>query len=204
MLIKWIIKQVAFFLTGLIYWAFAVNFYIEHQTEKYIFDNLNQVPSKKYGLVLGTSKWGRVGINPYFRFRMEAAAQLYHHHKVEKLIVSGDNHVKTYDETTDMAMYLIQLGVPDSAIIRDYAGFRTFDSVVRAQKVFHCHELIIVSQKFHNQRAIFIAHHYGIDAVAYNAQDVSSKNNFSHWREFAAKFGAFLDLFVLDRQPKFL
>lgn len=103
-----------------------------------------------------------------------------------------------------MAEYLIGLGVPDNAIIRDYAGFRTLDSVVRAQKVFHCNSLIIVSQKFHNQRAVFIARHYGIDAVGYNARDVASKSNLTHWREFAARFGAVLDLYVLNRQPKFL
>jgi SanA protein len=156
------------------------------------------------GLVLGSGKNGRNGINLYFKYRMEAAAELYFQGKVKKLIVSGDNHIKTYDETTDMADYLIDLGVPDHDIIRDYAGFRTLDSVVRAKKVFNCKSLIIVSQKFHNQRAVFIARHHNIDAVGYNAQDVQSKNNFTHWREFAAKFGTIIDLFLLNRQPKFL
>lgn len=154
--------------------------------------------------MLGSGKNGRFGINPYFKYRMEAAAELYLNRKVKKLVVSGDNHIKSYNETTDMAEYLISLGVPDEDIIRDYAGFRTLDSVVRAKKVFNCKSLIIVSQKFHNQRAVFIARHYRIDAVGYNAQDVQSKNNFTHWREFAAKFGTIIDLYLLNRQPKFL
>ena len=85
-----------------------------------------------------------------------------------------------------------------------YAGFRTLDSAVRAKKVFNCKSLIIVSQKFHNQRAVFIAHQNEIDAVGFNAKDVESKNNFTHIREIGAKFIAVLDLFVFYRQPKFL
>jgi SanA protein len=189
---------------GTLFWATCSNFLIEYSTENYLYDKLADLPEKDAALVLGAGKNGKYGINPYFAYRMEAAAELYFSGKVKKLIVSGDNHIKSYDETTDMAEYLVALGVPDHAIIRDYAGFRTLDSVVRAQKVFHCNSLIIVSQKFHNQRAVFIAHHYGIDAVAYNARDVQSKGNLAHLREFAAKFAAMLDLYLLNRQPKFL
>ena len=92
------------------------------------------VPEKECALVLGANKSGKNGINKYFQYRMEAAADLYFHKKEKKIIVSGDNHIKCYDETTDMAEYLIGLGIPDSVIIRDYAGFRTLDSVVRSKK----------------------------------------------------------------------
>lgn len=189
---------------GVVFWAICSNCVIIYSTSKYLYDSIDELPQKEFGLVLGSGKNSRFGINLYFKYRMEAAAELYFEGKVKKLIVSGDNHIKTYDETTDMANYLIDLGVPDRNIIRDYAGFRTLDSVVRAKKVFNCKSLIIVSQKFHNQRAVFIARHHNIDAVAYNAQDVPSKNNFTHWREFAAKFGTIIDLFILNRQPKFL
>src|SRR5205085_2867101 len=152
-------------LAGTFFWALCANLWIEKSTEKHLYNRIEDLPEKDVALVLGTSKNGRYGINTYFKHRMIAAADLYFSGKVKKILVSGDNHIKTYDETTDMAEYLIDLGVPDKAIIRDYAGFRTFDSVVRAQKVFHCNSLIIVSQNFHNQRAVFIAHHFGIDAV---------------------------------------
>jgi SanA protein len=189
---------------GTLFWAICSNCLIIYSSDHYLYDSIDEIPEKEFALVLGSGKNGRFGINLYFKYRMEAAAELYHEGKVKKLIVSGDNHIKTYDETTDMAEYLISLGVPDDAIIRDYAGFRTLDSVVRAKKVFNCKSLIIVSQKFHNQRAVFIARHHNIDAVGYNAKDVSSQNNFTHWREFAAKFGTIIDLFLLNRQPKFL
>ncbi len=189
---------------GALFWAICSNCLIIWSTHNDLFDTIEEVPQKEFALVLGSGKNGHHGINLYFKYRMEAAAELYFNKKVKKLIVSGDNHLKTYDETTDMAEYLIGLGVPEKDIIRDYAGFRTLDSVIRAKKVFNCKSLIIVSQKFHNQRAVFIAKHHNIDAVGYNAQDVPSKNNFTHWREFAAKFGTVIDLFLLNRQPKFL
>lgn len=190
--------------SGTLFWAFCSNFLIDFTTANYLFDQIEKIPQKEFGLVLGAGMKGKYGLNPYFVYRMEAAAELYLKGKVKRLIVSGDNHIKTYDETTDMANYLIGLGVPDKDIIRDYAGFRTLDSVIRAKKVFNCKSLIIVSQKFHNQRAVFIARHYNIDAIGYNARDVQSKNNVTHWREFAAKFGTIIDLFLLNRQPKFL
>jgi SanA protein len=200
---KYLINATAIF-SGTMVWALLSAFLIEHSTQNYLYDNMELIPERECALVLGANKNGKNGINEYFHYRMEAASALYFNKKVKKIIVSGDNHRKGYDETTDMAEYLITLGVPDSAIIRDYAGFRTLDSVVRSKKVFNCKSLIIVSQKFHNQRAVFIAHQYKIDAIAFNAQDVSSKTNLTHIREIGAKFLAILDLFVFNRQPKFL
>lgn len=174
--------------------------FVSHLT----YDNVEEVPHKKTALVLGTSKNGRRGINPYFKYRIEAAAELWFAGKVDQILVSGDNHHVSYDEPSDMANYLISLGVPDSVIIRDYAGFRTLDSVIRAKKVFNCQELIIVSQEFHNERALFIAKYFNIDAVAYNARDVQRKFNLPPPREFISKCWVFLDLFLLRTQPKFL
>jgi SanA protein len=196
--------QLAAISTGTFFWVLCANLWIERSTANYLFDSLEELPEKDVALVLGANKNGRNGINAYFEYRMIAAANLYFSGKVKSIIVSGDNHTKTYDETTDMAEYLINLGVPENAIIRDYAGFRTLDSVVRAQKVFHCNSLIIVSQEFHNQRAVFIARHFGIDAVGYNAQDVTSKSNYTHLREIGAKFLTILDLYLFNTQPKFL
>ena len=191
-------------ISGTFFWMLCSNLWIEKSTEEFLYDTVEMVPEREYALVLGANKNGYYGINNYFKYRMEAASSLYFNGKVKRIIVSGDNHIKTYDETTDMAEYLIGLGVPDAVIIRDYAGFRTLDSVVRAKKVFHCNSLIIVSQEFHNQRAVFIANQYGIDAVGFNAQDVRSKKNFTHWREIAAKFLTILDLYLFNTQPKFL
>jgi SanA protein len=190
------------FLTVLIWGA---NSKICNFSENKMTDDINEIEACETGLVLGASKYYRNGnVNLYFQYRMEAAAELYHSGKVNQLIVSGDNHTVSYDEPTDMAESLIALGVPDENIIRDYAGFRTLDSVIRAKKVFNCEKLIIVSQKFHNQRAVFAANHHGIQAQGYNAQDIQSNRNLTHLREIGAKFLMVLDLYVFNRQPKFL
>jgi SanA protein len=178
--------------------------YITRSTKQQIFSEVEEIPNNQVGLVLGTSSLLKNGNhNPYFIYRMEAAALLYHSRKVEILIVSGDNHTKSYDEPKDMEDYLTDLGVPSSKIIKDYAGFRTFDSVIRANKVFGQTELTIISQEFHNQRAIFICNNKNIKAVAYNAKAVFSTPR-NTLREYLAKFKAVLDVFILGTQPKFL
>lgn len=199
---KLIIRTSVLFLSALTL-VITFNYIIISKSEPYLFDQVKELPHKKTALVLGTIK-GSNGINPYFKYRMEAAAELYFEGKIEQILVSGDNHVVGYDEPTDMANYLVNLGVPRSVIILDYAGFRTLDSVIRAKKVFNCSELIIVSQKFHNQRAVYAARAIGIDAVGYNATDVRSKNNFTHYREIVSKFVMILDLHAFHTEPKFL
>lgn len=90
-------------------------------------------------------------------------------------------------------------------VIRDYAGLRTLDSVVRAQKVFQENSYVIISQEFHNYRAVFIAEHYGADALAYNAQEVPKASAMrTRWREVLARIKTLLDLYVLKKEPRFL
>ena len=191
------------FITGVLFLLLS-NIWVAYANNDQLYDDIQETPSKEYALVLGTSKKGIYGTNLYFKYRMEAAAELYLNNKVDSIIVSGDNHVVTYDEASDMENYLVELGVPRGVIIKDYAGFRTLDSVVRAKKVFNCNSLIIVSQEFHNKRAIFIANHYNIDAVAYNARDVQRRLGKFHWREFFARPLMILDLYLLKSEPKFL
>jgi SanA protein len=133
---------------------------------------------------------------------MEAAAELYHAGKVRHLLLSGDNHTKNYDEPTDMKNYLIGLGVDPNDMTLDYAGFRTFDSIIRAKKIFGLSKFTIVSQEFHNQRALFICDQLGIEAVAYNAKEVYRGPN-SLIREYLAKSNAVLDI-LIRTSPKFL
>ena len=191
------------FITGVLFLLLS-NIWVAYANNDQLYDDIQETPSKEYALVLGTSKKGIYGTNLYFKYRMEAAAELYLNNKVDSIIVSGDNHVVTYDEASDMENYLVELGVPRGVIIKDYAGFRTLDSVVRAKKVFNCNSLIIVSQEFHNKRAIFIANHYNIDAVAYNARDLQRRLGKFHWREFFARPLMILDLYLLKSEPKFL
>lgn len=179
--------------------------WVGNSTQAQIYSDVNAVPARDVALVSGASplaKYGRP--NLYFQYRMEAAAKLYRAGKVKHLIVSGDNHVSSYDESTAMKAALVALGVPDSCITIDFAGFRTLDSVVRCKTVFGQNRIIVVSQQFHNERAVFIANRFGLDAVAFNAHDVPARYSLkTKLREYLARVNAVLDVTVLGTQPRF-
>jgi SanA protein len=179
----------------------ALNFWVLRSSESRVFTDERSLPENDVGLVLGVSRFG----NPHFKTRTEAAALLYHMGKVKHLLLSGDNHVAGYDEPSDMKQAVLTLGVPESAVTLDYAGFRTLDSVVRAKEVFGQSRLTIVTDEFHAYRAVFIAKHYGIDAVAYCSAEVPVKLSAeARVREYGARVKAVLDLFVLNAHPRFL
>lgn len=171
------------------------------------FDSLDELPKKDVALVLGTSRSvdGRK-INFYFKSRLQAAADIYKSNKVHHFILSGDNSVEGYNEPQDMKNALIDLGVPSDRITLDFAGFRTLDSVVRAKKVFGQKELCIISQSFHNPRALYLAWYHGLDAVAFDAPFQVSRGSYVRiiFREYLARVKAFLDLYILRTQPRFL
>src|SRR5262249_21237950 len=137
--------------------------------------------------------------------RIDAAVALHQAGKVRHLLVSGDNHIKSYDEPTDMRDALVAAGVPTNAITSDYAGFRTLDSVLRAKSGFGLTRFTIVTDAFHCPRALWIAQRHGLDAVAFAAPDVKLRG----WsarvkaREILARAWCALDLYVLARQPRF-
>lgn len=142
--------------------------------------------------------------NPFFEGRMDAAAELYQRGKVLHLLVSGDNRRKDYDEPTAMRAALVERGVPASAITLDYAGFRTLDSVARAKHVFGLQKTTIVTDAFHQPRALFLARAYGLDATGYCSADVPFR-----WakktllREVGSRVKACLDIYVLRTKPRF-
>ena len=146
-----------------------------------VFDSktIAALPRLRAGVVLGCRKTLPNGLsNLYFTRRIAAAAELYRAGKVDCFIVSGDNHVRTYDEATDMKNSLVAAGVPEAQIVCDYAGFRTLDTVVRAKKVFGLDSFIIVSQPDHVRRAVFTARGFGCNAYGYAAEDVTSPFTF--------------------------
>jgi SanA protein len=183
-----------------------INLWVLKSTQAQVFNTANALPENDVGLVLGTAYLlGGGHVNPHFKARMEAAAYLYHEGKVRHLLVSGDNHTKGYDEPTHMKEALLNLGVPESAITLDYAGFRTLDSIVRAKEVFGLNKVTIITDDFHVNRALFICNYYSVDAVAYSAEEVPmglSAN--SRLREVGARVKAAMDLYLLKTQPRFL
>ena len=172
-----------------------------------MFDNttIDAVPRRRVAVVLGCVRTLPNGLsNLYFSRRIDAAAELYKAGKVDCLIVSGDNHVKGYDEPSDMKESLAKAGVPADRIVCDYAGFRTLDTVVRAKKVFGLDSFIIVSQPDHVRRAVFTARGFGCDAYGYAAKDVNGRYSIKTTiREQLAKIAAVADV-ILRRSPKFL
>lgn len=169
------------------------------------FRKIQDVPATPVAVVLGTSSHVGGRVNLFFSTRMRAAAELFHAGKVQALIVSGDNGTANYDEPTEMKHALVKLGVPESQIVCDYAGFRTLDSVVRAKEVFGQSRVVFISQRFHNARAIYLARAFGIDARGFDAADVAvSRSVKTYLREKLACVKAVLDVNLLGTGPRFL
>ena len=190
--------------TALMLTAIALDRWISWNTAPYIYEEVQQLPDRQVGVVLGTAKYYRTGvINQYYRYRMQGAINAYNSGKVKYLLLSGDNALQSYNEPMTMRRDLIAAGVAPSDIVLDYAGFRTLDSIVRTRKVFDANDFIIITQRFHCERALFIALHMGIQAQCFAVP--SPKNMLSvRVREIFARLGALNDLYILKREPRFL
>ena len=174
--------------------------------EDKMYDDVSVIPYNRVGVLLGTSPKGRSGNpNVFYIRRIEACVALYQAGKIDRILVSGDNSRTTYDEPTCIKEDLVMAGIPDSVIYLDYAGFRTYDSMVRAKEVFGLTSFTIISQPFHNERALYIATRKGLDVIAFNALDVQLRR----WqirmtvREWLARTKAVLDVYT-HKQPHFL
>lgn len=180
--------------------------YITVYSSVYIFNDVKDVPRNKCGLLLGTSKYRpEGGVNPYFKDRLDAAAELYKSGKIEFIIASGDNSEKYYNEPKVMINSLIERGVPADKIFPDYAGFRTLDSVVRARDVFGQNSITLISQKFHNERGIYIGRKHGMDVVGFNASDSYEPGSIKiRIREVFARMKAFIDIHIIEETPRYL
>lgn len=174
--------------------------------DRYTFDTPDKLPKVCCAIVLGTSKWLSNGReNRYYKNRIVAAHFLYKAGKCTKIIVSGDNRTDSYNEPRSMKEDLVRMGVKEEDIICDYAGLRTLDSIIRFKEVFGQSQGIVVSQKFHNSRAIYVARANGIELYGFNAVDVDRYNGLkTKLREIASKFVCFLDVHVLHTSPKHL
>jgi len=136
--------------------------------------SISKIPHKKIALVLGTSRFNREGyMNAFFYNRILAAYNLYLNNKVDYILVSGDGGNR---EPYFMKKELIKMGIKETKIVTDEKGFDTYQSILRSKNIFNESDIIIVSQKFHNQRALFIANNNNIRAIAFNSEDV--KGNF--------------------------
>ena len=167
-----------------------------------LFDRIAELPATRVGLVFGTTDRVNGRENPYFRYRIDAAVRVWRSGKLKALIVSGDNRSRYYNEPDKMKQALIERGIPRNRIICDYAGLRTLDSVVRAKEVFGADSVLFISQRFQNQRAIYLAKAHGIDAYGFNARDLEPPAGLkTRLREVGARVKMWLDVNLLKTRP---
>jgi SanA protein len=157
------------------------------------------VPVRRVGIVFGAGLWRDGSPTPILQDRVETGARLFFAGKVEKLLMSGDNSLVGYNEPEAMRQYALQLGVPDSAIVLDYAGRRTYDSCYRAQAIFQIKDAVLITQKFHLARALFLCNALGLDSVGVEATNRHYRNSslfFWNLRELPATLAAFSDVLI--------
>jgi SanA protein len=170
-----------------------------------LFDDAADVPHTRAALVFGTTSRVQGRENLYFRYRIDAAVEVWEAGKVDVIIVSGDNRTRFYNEPRDMRQALIARGVPNDRIVSDFAGLRTLDSVVRAKEIFGADPVLFISQRFQNERAIYLAKANGIEAFGYNARDVSRQAGWkTRIREVGARVKMWLDVRFLNTRPRHL
>ncbi len=199
--VKWMARLL---LVGILA-VYLLDQYIALSTAEEIYTKVEEVPNKRAALLLGTAKYVAKGKKNYFYvYRIRAAVALWKAGKVKAIVVSGDKGSKYYNETQRMRNDLISAGVPKRYITSDNAGFRTLDSIVRAEAIFDLKDYIIVSQKFHLERALFIAQAKGQKAIGFAAKDKEGTKAAKKMiaREYLARVKAFLDVYVLHTKPR--
>jgi SanA protein len=156
-----------------VFFALFCQWWIHRAGDDRVFSSLDKVPCNDVGLVLGTARTLTDGkLNRFFAYRMNAAAELYRAGKVVRLILSGSTGEGGYSEPKEMKRAMIARGVPREALLLDAGGTRTLESVLRAKSVFGLTRFTVISQEFHNRRALFFCRHHQIDAIGFNARSV--------------------------------
>jgi len=178
----------------------AINVWMVVSTKNQLFTSIDDVPYNEVGLVLGTSNKNRNGSkNIFFAERMSTTANLLKNGKINKVIVSGDNRSKYYNEPLMMKTALIELGVSKEKIMMDTAGFRTIESIKNVEKEFGLKKITIITQEFHGYRALYISNYFHLNAQVMSTRRLPLKDSGNvRIREFFARIKAFLDLYLFS------
>ncbi|MBN1681627.1 MAG: YdcF family protein [Anaerolineae bacterium] len=188
--------------------AFGPRVYARLRTLGHVY-TVDSVPQRRVTIVLGALVYPNGQLSSMLADRVATGAALYHAGKTDVLLFSGDNHVETYNEPEAMRRYALQLGVPYDAIVLDYAGFRTYDSCYRARDIFQVDQAILVTQRFHLDRALLTCNELGVAAIGVAADEQRPEGYhvrsmiFSQIREFPATMFAVFDL-IHRPEPTFL
>lgn len=185
-----------------------INLYMISYTKDYIYVESEDVPNAQCAMILGAGVSSTGVISHVARDRVEAAMKLYHHGKVDKVIISGDHGRKNYDEVNSMKNYIkIMHHIKDEDIFMDHAGFSTYESMYRGRDVFQIKDLIVISQEFHIARSVYIARKMGLNAVGFVAEEITPFSKLTHlsWqvREVLARVKSFF-LVEFNVKPTYL
>ncbi|TLN08762.1 hypothetical protein FDZ74_12065 [bacterium] len=163
-----------------------------------------EMPNRPVAIVFGAGLLRDGSPTAVLRDRVETASELYFAGKVEKLLMSGDNRFVEYNEPGAMRAYALELGVPEEAIVLDYAGRRTYDTCYRAKEIFGANQVVLVTQRFHLPRALVTCNGLGLDAIGVAADRRAYRqyaHNFWTLRELPATLVAFVDTFITRPLP---
>lgn len=167
-----------------------------------LFSDPSKLPECRAGLVFGTTDRINGRENLYFRYRIDAAVKVWNAGKIDTIIVSGSSDDAYYDEPDKMARALVRRGIPEDRIVPDKAGDRTLDSVVRIKEALDGKPVLFISQRFQNERAIYLAKAHGIKAFGFNAEDVDTSGGLkTKLREVGARVKMWLDVNILHTRP---
>ena len=203
-----IIKKTAL-LIFLVYFVLLIlsNIVILVGSRNYIYSSIDELSYKYTGLVLGAKAKNDL-LSQVLRDRVNAGIELKNRNIVSVLLLSGDHGNKYYDEVNNMRKYVLTntSNIKKESIFLDHAGFDTYDSLVRARDVFDCTSVIIITQKFHISRAVYIARSLGLDAIGYSLSEDNYRSTtrlYWQFREIFARTQAFTNV-VLHSKPKYL
>lgn len=201
--LKYSIKYSFSLLVGVAISLFLLDGLIGFYVKDCIYDDIEKLPKTDYAVVLGTSKYYSKGVpNLFYKYRLDAALALFKQGKVQYILVSGDNKTPYYNEPKLMFNDLLRMGVQREYLQQDFAGYRTLDSVIRAQEVFKLPSFVLVTQAFHCERALFIAKYHNINAVCYVAKYPEGQLKV-RIRELFARVGMLYD-FLVGTEPETL
>ncbi|GGW95069.1 SanA/YdcF family protein [Salegentibacter mishustinae] len=197
---KLILAFALFVIIGILI-IFGLEAYIQKETSNLIYSEITELPSAKTGIILGASVHADGKLSPILQDRVETAYQLYQQNKIENFLISGDHRTDDYDEVNAIKNYLIEKGVSAQDIILDHSGFDTYDSMFRAKAVFEIEDAIVITQKFHLPRSLYIAKNLdasyrGFEAapLAYTSSETIKR------REQLANFKAIWEL-ITNQKP---
>ncbi len=202
-IIKWSLLGLLF----LLFCCFLLSANVYFETRHFRFDDIAKISNQKVAIIFGARIYSNNNPSPFLKDRVNGGIKLYQQGKVQKLLMSGDNHIKDYDEVTTMKNYALSKGIPADAIVLDYAGLSTYETCYRAKTIFGVNSAILVTQDYHEPRAVFTCRKLGIDAIGFGQPDWSRYPEIKTrtlLREYLAHIKMYIDLYITKPLPTYL